>query len=169
MATCTECPETGQMSFSNEVKAEQGSVENGDQPRKAKSILLVEDEALVREGAAEVLAARGYVVLTATNAAEAEILHRAHRGNIDLLLTDIVLPGEPGPELARRLCDESSHLRVLYISGHGEQMGAAVGSGNSYLPKPFCADTLLEAVWQTLSGAEFILAQQRGMPTVEPV
>jgi DNA-binding response OmpR family regulator len=114
-----------------------------------KTILLVEDERFVRVAAAAVLKAAGYEVLVAKDALEATQLHSKRERTADLLVADVVLPGENGRKFARRLWREHPTLRVLLISGYPEQMR----SENEWqcLAKPFSTGTLLAKVEQTLA------------------
>lgn len=116
-------------------------------------ILFVEDERFVREVAGEVLRSAGYRVLTATNAVEALAVYAVHRGAVDLLLTDVVLPGENGRALARRLRRKNPELKILLVSGYAEQMGVQ-GDVVECLAKPFSGGVLLRRVRQTLDGNE---------------
>ena len=116
----------------------------------AETILFVEDEAFVREVAGEVLRSAGYQVLIAKDAATAACAYDLQCGDVDLLLTDVVLPGENGHALARKLRRTSPELKVLLISGYAEQMepqetGACLG-------KPFSGAVLLRRVRQALDG-----------------
>jgi len=117
---------------------------------ESRSILLVEDETFVREVASEVLRAAGYQVLTAKNAAEAMQIYE-NGFEIDLLLTDVVLPGETGRVLAQRLRRANPRLPVLLATGYGEQM--AREAGEACLAKPFSSEDLLGRVRQLLEKA----------------
>lgn len=127
-------------------------------PAGAETILLVEDEAFVREVTSEVLRSAGYRVLAAKNAAEAVRLYSAyqdaHRGEIELLLTDVVLPGESGRELSRRLRRENPGLKILLVTGYAEQLGRLEAEREEFLPKPFSTDVLLRRVSHLLRRAE---------------
>ena len=116
----------------------------------AETILLVEDEAFVREVTCEVLRSAGYRVLTAKNAAEAECVYEQRRGEVDLLLTDVVLPGETGRALAGRLRRETPELKVLLVTGYAEQMGLREAKAEECLAKPFSTEALLRRVRQLL-------------------
>jgi CheY-like chemotaxis protein len=118
------------------------------------TILFVEDEAFVREVTTEVLTSAGYRVLTAKDAAAAERAYASHFGDVDLLLTDVVLPGENGRAFAGRLLQGSPELRVLLISGYGDQIRAQEPKIGACLAKPFSAAVLLQKVRQLLDGAE---------------
>lgn len=112
-------------------------------------ILLVEDESLVREVTQTVLRGAGYRVLAARNGREARSLFHRYRRQIDLLITDIVMPDTDGRLLARFMALRSRRLKTILASGYplsnrDEQVGA------SYLPKPFSAAILLNTVRETL-------------------
>jgi CheY-like chemotaxis protein len=124
----------------------------------ADTILLVEDEAFVRVVSCEVLRSAGYRVLTAKNAAEAVSVYDARRGEVELLLTDVVLPGETGCTLAGRLRRVNPELKVLLVTGYGEQMGLleaklearSEARSEECLAKPFSSEVLLRRVRQLL-------------------
>jgi PAS domain S-box-containing protein len=111
-----------------------------------ETILLVEDEELVRMMLLEVLKAAGYNVLDARQGADALVLAGQHTGPIDLLITDMTMPGFSGSELARRLTEKRPDMRVLFISGYTDQEAAQWGKLNQpvqFLQKPFHPDALL--------------------------
>jgi two-component system, cell cycle sensor histidine kinase and response regulator CckA len=122
--------------------------------QRTETILLVEDEAFVREVTAEVLKSAGYKVLTSKSAGEAVGAYEEALDHIDLLLTDVVLPGESGRTLARKLRSHDPSLPVLLITGYGEQMAMSgtEAEGMQCLPKPFSAPILLKKVQQILDG-----------------
>jgi two-component system cell cycle sensor histidine kinase/response regulator CckA len=116
-------------------------------------VLFVEDEANIREPAKEVLEARGYTVLAASDGAEAQEVLRQWGGPIDLLVTDVIMPGINGSQLADALCDEAPGLQVLYISGYPADAIARHGvlqPGRSFLHKPFPPGVLLRKVREVL-------------------
>lgn len=118
----------------------------------AETILFVEDEAFVRDVAGEILRVAGYYVLRARSAEEAVGAYKECDGKIDLLLTDIVLPGGNGCTLAGELRREDPAIKVLFITGYVEQMEMH-GPGNNSdecLPKPFSAQALLQRVRHVL-------------------
>src|SRR6185436_293226 len=86
--------------------------------RGSETLLLVEDEEMLRSIACDVLELHGYVVLPAATAEAALRLERHHRGPIHLLLTDVVMPGKNGRELAAELATARPNIRVLYTSGY---------------------------------------------------
>ena len=116
----------------------------------AQTILFVEDEAFVRDVTREVLQSAGYRVLTAKNAAEALCLYQQNSGNVDLLLSDVVLPGETGSALAGKLRRENPFLKILLVTGYAEQMGLQKTRPEELLAKPFSTETLLRRVRQLL-------------------
>jgi len=124
------------------------------------TILLVEDEAFVRQVTCEVLRAAGYWVLHAKNAEEAKQVYGLHRDNVALLLSDVILPGENGRTLARSLRHENPELKVLMISGYAEQMGACAAH-EECLAKPFSSAALLRKVGQMLDVRSAKAAQRR--------
>jgi two-component system cell cycle sensor histidine kinase/response regulator CckA len=114
------------------------------------TILLVEDETFVRDVTSEVLQAAGYGVLSAKNATEAVHQYERHCGVVDLLLTDVVLPGESGRTLAHRLQQRNPSLQVLLVTGYGEQMTRDPAHEAECLPKPFSSAALLQRIRQML-------------------
>src|SRR5262249_12873986 len=89
-------------------------------PVGTETVLLAEDEQDVREVAREFLESGGYTVLEAGNGADALRVAASHKGAIDLLVTDMVMPGMTGQELAGRLQQKHAGLRVIYMSGYSE-------------------------------------------------
>ena len=119
-------------------------------------VLLVEDEENIRLPAIEVLEARGYKVLQAADAAEALARSGEHAGHIHLLITDVIMPGMSGSQLARRLIAARPDMRILYISGYPEDAIAHHGvldAEKSFLQKPFSPATLLDKVREILDAA----------------
>jgi len=114
-----------------------------------ESILLVEDEEEVRELMKMVLSAKGYAVLEASNAYAAIDVWNQYGGNIDLLFTDLIMPGDiGGKRLADRLRREKPSLKVIYCSGYtDETLGDdfALRTEPNFLPKPFSVTELAEA------------------------
>jgi CheY-like chemotaxis protein len=117
-------------------------------PCGTETILLVEDDAQVRELVSRSLARSGYRVLTAGNGEEALEVLRSTLG-IDLLFTDVVLPGMSGPTLAERVTERRPGTPVLFMSGHTGTATAPGGSWDetvSFLQKPFTPEDLLRCV-----------------------
>lgn len=117
------------------------------------TILLVEDQAFVRDVAYEILGGAGYRVLQAQNAAEAIRVFRDHPEKVELLLTDVVLPDSNGCDLALELAAGGGGLKAIFVSGYPENSITRKGipqSGWFYLPKPFSAVTLLQKVAEAL-------------------
>jgi PAS domain S-box-containing protein len=120
---------------------------------RGETVLVVEDEEPVREVARRILAESGYAVLTAPDGSEALRVCREHDGPIDLLLTDVVMPGLSGPELVEQARLLRPDMRALYISGYPEDFLARrhdVDKATTLLGKPFTAQTLLRVVRFTL-------------------
>lgn len=116
------------------------------------SILVVEDDALVRESTIELLGSAGYEVFIAWNSEEALRVYGKHGSKIDLLLTDVVLPGRSGRELAETLQRRNPALKTLFMTGYPEQMEAS--EKDLFLAKPFCGDQLLQVVKKLLESSE---------------
>jgi PAS domain S-box-containing protein len=117
-----------------------------------ETILLVEDEPTVRAFARRALEGKGYLVLEAVDAEEAEACADAHVGPIHLVLTDIVLPGPDGVHLAERLQSARPELRALFMTGYAAPPRAEGFSRLEVLPKPFGANVLMRRVRRVLDG-----------------
>ncbi|HYN92789.1 MAG TPA: PAS domain S-box protein [Pilimelia sp.] len=123
---------------------------------QGETVLVVEDEPALRQVACRILTAAGYRVLPAGDGAAALSLVAGHGGAIDLLLTDVVMPGMLGKELAERLVDARPATRVLYMSGYAQPVLASQGTLDPdvvLLEKPFTKPELLAAVRRRLDGA----------------
>jgi two-component system, cell cycle sensor histidine kinase and response regulator CckA len=113
---------------------------------KGETVLLVEDEEMVREPARRMLVRHGYMVLAAADADEALRVAGEHRGGIDLLLTDVVLPRRSGKELSSDLAKLSPTTKVLFMSGYSEDVivhQGVVDEGVNLIEKPFTSESLL--------------------------
>jgi len=120
-----------------------------------ETILLVEDESAVRQVAQRLLESRGYRVLDADGGEAALEVLRKHSGRIDLLLTDVIMPGMNGREVADAVRVQRPGLRVLFVSGHsGEVLNrmGGLGEGAHFLSKPFSTAELCEAVRRAIDG-----------------
>jgi two-component system, cell cycle sensor histidine kinase and response regulator CckA len=112
-----------------------------------ETVLIVDDEPGVLEFVATVLRKGGYVVIKAADGLAALELAALHPGQIDLLLTDVRMPGLLGPELCERLRGRRHETRYLLMSGQTDGIG---NSGLAFLPKPFRIADLLRSVRQAL-------------------
>jgi nitrogen-specific signal transduction histidine kinase/ActR/RegA family two-component response regulator len=122
--------------------------------RGTGTILLVEDEEAVRELVQSILAGRGYNVLVADSPWQAEEVASKYAGEINLLLTDVVMPGRSGRELAARITARRPNIRVLYMSGYTENVvtsGGLLEEGLAFLQKPFSPKALLHKIREVLS------------------
>jgi len=118
------------------------------------TILLAEDEEMVRELAIEIFREAGYTVLDAQNGAAALAICDRHAGSIDLLVTDLVMPGMNGIELARRVCDSRPGTPVLFMSGYAEDAMERLGvldDGRDFLQKPITPTNLSRKVREIFS------------------
>ena len=122
----------------------------------AGRILFVEDEDAVRGVAAKLLRARGYEVIEAASGEEALELAEAHAGAIDLMISDVVMPGMQGPDLLKQARRYLGGAPVMFISGYAESEFSDLLEGEaniSFLPKPIDIKTLAERVKQELQKA----------------
>jgi two-component system cell cycle sensor histidine kinase/response regulator CckA len=121
-----------------------------------ETVLLVEDEAAVRASVRRLLEWHGYTVLEARNGAEALKIYEARENEIDLVLTDILMPELGGHELIEQLRERRPDLRVVFMSGYAERAlttNGSVPSGTGYLEKPFTVETLMRRIREVLDAA----------------
>jgi CheY-like chemotaxis protein len=119
-------------------------------------VLVVEDEDAVRELTRRLLARNGYQVLLASNGREALATVAAHRGPIELLLTDVVMPHMLGRELVERVRALRPDTRVVYMSGYAQAVATAQGTldeGVTLIGKPFSEVELVRTVRQVLDAS----------------
>jgi two-component system, cell cycle sensor histidine kinase and response regulator CckA len=124
-------------------------------PTGSETILLAEDEQDVREIAREFLESGGYRVIEAKDGAEALELAKKHRGLIDLLVSDMVMPGMTGQQLAERLRKDQPYVSVVFMSGYSEHAATEMADADPsvrLLSKPFSRSTILRGVREILNG-----------------
>ena len=118
------------------------------------TILLVEDDPVLREVTALTLRSKGYTVIEAPNGVEATKVWRTHRDSIRMLLTDMVMPeGTSGLELAERLREDDPSLCIIIASGYSAELqraNARIPEGAATLPKPFSGNALAGLVRELL-------------------
>jgi DNA-binding NtrC family response regulator len=139
---------------------EQARVSESDRPKQnpeRKSILLVEDDEGVRNLTVRILTRAGYEILAMAGGGEVFNLPAARLARMELLITDVVLGGINGADVASRLKAEHPSLRVLFISGYTDHPLLARGifqNGTDLLQKPYSPDQLLKAVESVLEHAD---------------
>lgn len=139
-----------------EVAPVSATTEQPANRRGTETVLLVEDEEAVRELTRTILAQEGYSVLVAKNAEHAEQLAVNGSTEIHLLLTDVVMPGVSGRDLARRITGRNPRTRVLFMSGYTDNViahGGVLESGVAFLQKPFTPRGLRQKVREVLDRA----------------
>ncbi len=123
-------------------------------PRQAETVLVVEDEEIVRELVCTVLSDSGYEVLCAPNGTEGLLMSDTHQGKIALMITDVVMPQMGGLELAREVTARRPETRVLYVSGYSEDDMSEQGilaADLEFLEKPFTPQALTRKVRAVLN------------------
>jgi PAS domain S-box-containing protein len=118
-----------------------------------ETILLVEDEVMVRELAKRILSDNGYKVIEATRGDEALEISKKFKSPIDLMVTDVVMPGMSGKELAKQLRPLRPKMKILFISGYTDEVmnhKGKIEEDTEFLQKPFVPDTLLKIVRRIL-------------------
>lgn len=109
------------------------------------TILVADDEPALRQAIVEILRGSGYKVLEADSSMQALEIARQHLAHLDILLTDIVMPGLRGPELAHRVAKIHPEVQIVYMSGYAEGLPEAQLPENAtFLQKPFRFATLLQ-------------------------
>jgi PAS domain S-box-containing protein len=127
-------------------------------PRRGhETILVVDDDPQLRQLAKKILTNSGFRVLDAESGEQAATIAALHQGPIHLLLTDVVMPGTSGREIAELICGDGGETRVLYMSGYpGDTIAhhGVLDAGISFLQKPFSPDALVEKVREVLQAPE---------------
>jgi two-component system cell cycle sensor histidine kinase/response regulator CckA len=121
----------------------------------SETVLLVEDEESVRELVRETLKARGYTVIEASDGISGMRVAEEYPGKIEILITDVVMPGMSGRELAKRITAARLDIKVLYLSGYTEDAiihEGALEPGTAFLQKPFTLQVLARKVREVLRG-----------------
>src|SRR5438552_3278549 len=119
----------------------------------SETVLLVEDEDMVRNVVRTILQHHGYEVLEAASAPEAQRISDNHPGTIHLLISDLTLPQTNGPTLAAQLAVSRPQMKVLFLSGYAAEDATRVGllePDRPFLQKPFAATSLADKVREVL-------------------
>jgi CheY-like chemotaxis protein len=144
------------VSATGEAAETETTVAVNNSHQNVETILLVEDEANLRRLTFQYLRKQGYTVLEATDGVAAIQISEAHPGPIHLLLTDVIMPGMNGRELAQRITSERSETKVLYMSGYTENAighNGTLDAGITLLQKPFTLPALKAKVREVLDTA----------------
>jgi two-component system, cell cycle sensor histidine kinase and response regulator CckA len=131
--------------------------------RATETVLLVEDEPVLRASVRRILEQTGYNVIVASNGADAMKVAQERRSGLDLLLTDIALPQMRGTDLARRLLEHHPELRILYMSGYSEQTTSV--DSLHFIPKPFRREKLVRKIREVLDWCQSENIEQRALQT----
>ena len=123
--------------------------------RIARRILLVEDDTPIREVLTRALHSNGYELLVAANGEEALALVERAGGDVDLLISDLIMPGQNGADVASQLQARVPHLGVLFMSGSLDHpvLKRVLASGHRFIPKPFSLSQFKSVVSEALSAA----------------
>lgn len=123
----------------------------GQLPRR--TILVVEDEPFVRDATCRILESAGFEVLQAEDAPAASKIFSERRGQLDMVMTDVVLPGKSGQQLGKELRQQSPGLAVLFTSGYWnpEYEIETPESRTYFLPKPYSKRTLVDKIEKILA------------------
>ncbi|MEM8997336.1 MAG: response regulator, partial [Acidobacteriota bacterium] len=138
----------------------------------AETILLVEDEAGVRKVVLEILRSRGYSILEATDGVEGVAVARAFEGDIDLVLTDVMMPNMRGPQMVEALRESRPDVKVIFMSGYSDEraLGDLVRRGEAVLVrKPFTPNTLAKEIRDALDAGGASVAARGTRPVDLPV
>jgi two-component system, cell cycle sensor histidine kinase and response regulator CckA len=130
-------------------------IAQADEGFAGKTILLVEDEAFVREATCSILMSAGFCVVPAADAVEALREYESCARGIDLLMTDLVLPGRTGQELGEDLQRRAPQVKVLVTSGYGDaECNEDPARSTYFLAKPYSRRRLVEKIEKILAGGE---------------
>lgn len=139
--------------FDDPVLAPADTTVQGALARGTETVLLVDDEAALLELSRRVLESHGYSVLAARDGEEAVRLSEVHAGPIEILVTDVIMPGATGTQVAEIIAADRPEMKVLYVSGYSEESIVRrdlLGSGRAFLSKPFGLALLLRRVRELL-------------------
>ncbi len=133
-----------------------------DVKKRCATVLVVEDDADVRELMCRVLEMHGYMVLSAASAEEGIRIFEEHDGAVHVLLTDVTMPGMSGFQLARELGERSGTVKAIFISGYDREPECNAKWGEcAYLQKPFTLETLTRKVREVIDGTKYPAESRR--------
>jgi PAS domain S-box-containing protein len=131
------------------------TVERGPTPRGTETILVVEDDRLVRKSICRMLSILGYTVLEAEGGEQAIALATEHGGRIDVLLTDVIMPEMNGKDLSDQLTAAHTHVKTLFMSGYADEVLARYGileQQLNYIHKPFTVEDIAGKLREVITG-----------------
>ena len=132
-------------------KGEISRVPTTEEARKLPTVLVVDDEPLLRTLMRLVLEEGGFHVLTAENGRDAMSVSGSHPGEIDLLVSDVMMPGMDGPTLAEELLQKDPNLPVLFVTGSSDRLPMHKNERFPYIEKPFNSGNLVLTVRKMLN------------------
>jgi DNA-binding NtrC family response regulator len=127
-------------------------------PQGSETVLVAEDNDMVRELTQEILTDRGYEVLAASGPEECLALSRQYQGGIDLLLTDVIMPSSNGQTLFERIREQRNGVKVIFMSGYTDNVIGASGvldEGVHFIQKPFSSQALARKVREVLDQGSY--------------
>lgn len=135
-----------------EQETVKAKIEINDDDRNYKTVLLVDDESVIRQVAQRMLEKGGYRVILANNGKEAIDLYEANANRIDVIVLDLIMPEMGGKETYRRLKELDSNIKVIFTSGYGpyEELGIQQLKEGYFLQKPFQTELLLQTVREVI-------------------
>jgi CheY-like chemotaxis protein len=140
--------------YGGQISSTPGTNDKTIRLKGEETILFVEDNSMVIEFAAHILKNAGFRILEAQNGEEAQTLEAAYTGKIDLLISDVIMPGINGKVLAERLSRKRPGMKVILTSGYTENIieQQSLADGLNFISKPYSAGSLLKKIREVLDG-----------------
>ena len=138
----------------DEAATPEKSSTTGSAPRGGtETILVVEDEKVVRDLVQDILESNGYIVIAAEDGPTAVAISENFGGAIQLMITDVMMPRITGPELSERLHSRRPDMKVLYMSGYTDPVGGRLPKDCTYIAKPFSKSGLIQKIREILDAS----------------